>query len=179
MVTPPSCHRVRSVEQSLSEGAGEVGDMTEHPQSVQPAGLETTSNIAGQRETLGSLGTRSPRGFVGSIVLVSALPIAVLTQVLLGGGSSLTMHLALTVGCTIAKHLRAVFGQKAFHRVERGVADENRVMFRAACEYADGGRVWVETTLQVQDGKIFRQVDLVTRGTPADHPGKIGQRSPT
>ena len=75
--------------------------MTEHPRSVEPAGLETTPNVAGQRGTLGSLSMRSPRGFVGSIVLVSALPIAVLTQVLLGSGSSLAMHLALTVGCTL------------------------------------------------------------------------------
>ena len=75
--------------------------MTEHPRSVQPAGLETTPNVAGQRETLGSLGTRSPRGFVGSIVLVSALPIAVLTQVLLGSGSSLAMHVMLAVGCSL------------------------------------------------------------------------------
>jgi hypothetical protein len=63
--------------------------------------LETTPNVAGQRETLGSLGTRSPRGFVGSIVLVSALPIAVLTQVLLGSGSSLAMHVMLAVGCSL------------------------------------------------------------------------------
>jgi hypothetical protein len=44
---------------------------------------------------------RSPRGFLGSIVLVLALPVAVLIQVLLGSGSSLTMHVALTVGCTL------------------------------------------------------------------------------
>ena len=75
--------------------------MTEHPGSVEPAGLQSTSNVAGQRETLGSLSMRSPRGFVGSIVLVLALPIAVLTQVLLGGGSSLSMHVMLTVGCTL------------------------------------------------------------------------------
>jgi hypothetical protein len=75
--------------------------MTEHPRSVQPAGLETTSNVAGQRETLGSLSMRSPRGFVGSIVLVLALPVAVLIQVLLGSGSSLAMHVMLTVGCTL------------------------------------------------------------------------------
>lgn len=75
--------------------------MTEHPRSVEPAGLQTTSNVAGQRETLGSLSMRSPRGFVGSIVLVLALPTAVLTQVLLGSGSSLSMHVMLTVGCTL------------------------------------------------------------------------------
>jgi hypothetical protein len=61
----------------------------------------------------------------------------------------------------IAKHLRVVFGQKTSHRVERGVADEHRMLFREACEYPDGGRVWVETTLEVRDGKIVRQVDVV------------------
>jgi hypothetical protein len=75
--------------------------MTDHPRSGEPAGLETTPNVAGQRGTLGSLSMRSPRGFVGSIVLVLALPIAVLTQVLLGSGSSLAMHVMLTVGCTL------------------------------------------------------------------------------
>ena len=44
---------------------------------------------------------RSPRGFLGSVVLLLALPVAVLTQVLLGSGSSLAMHVALTVGCTL------------------------------------------------------------------------------
>ena len=75
--------------------------MTEHPRSVEPPGLQKTSNVVGQRETLGSLSMRSPRGFLGSIVLVLALPIAVLAQVLLGSGSSLSMHVMLTVGCTL------------------------------------------------------------------------------
>ena len=44
---------------------------------------------------------RSPRGFLGSIVLLLALPVAVLTQVLAGSGSSLAMHVALAVGCTL------------------------------------------------------------------------------
>src|SRR5215208_7795942 len=66
----------------------------------------------------------------------------------------------------IAKHLRAIFGQGASHRVEReeGVGKEGTVRFREECEYPDGDRVWVETTLEVRDGKIVRQVDLVTRG---------------
>ena len=33
--------------------------------------------------------------------------------------------------------------------------------FREACEYSDGARVWVETSLEVLDGKIVRQVDVV------------------
>jgi hypothetical protein len=44
---------------------------------------------------------RSPRAFLGAIVLVLALPVAVLAQLLLGSGSSLAMHVALTVGCTL------------------------------------------------------------------------------
>ena len=43
----------------------------------------------------------SPRAFLGSIVLLLALPVAVLVQVLFGSGSSLTMHVALMVGCTL------------------------------------------------------------------------------
>ena len=62
----------------------------------------------------------------------------------------------------IAKHLRATFGQEASHRVERDAAfGEDRVTFREACEYSDGGRVVVDTTLEVHDGKIVRQVDVV------------------
>ena len=62
----------------------------------------------------------------------------------------------------IAKHLRATFEQEASHRVEREAAvGEDRVTFREACEYPDGGRVVVETTLEVRDGKIVRQVDVV------------------
>ena len=56
----------------------------------------------------------------------------------------------------IGKHLRAVFGQKVLHRVEREVVGEERVTFREASEYPDGSRVWVETTLDVPDGKIVR-----------------------
>jgi hypothetical protein len=75
--------------------------MTDHPRSVETGGVGTTPSVAARQETSGASVIRSPRGFLGSIVLVSALPIAVLTQVLLGSGSSLAMHLALTVGCTL------------------------------------------------------------------------------
>jgi hypothetical protein len=66
----------------------------------------------------------------------------------------------------IAKHLRAVFGQEASHRVEReATVGEDRVMFQEACEYPDGGWLLVETTLEVHGGKIVRQVDVVTNET--------------
>jgi SnoaL-like protein len=61
----------------------------------------------------------------------------------------------------IAKHLRAAFGKEASHRLEHEVVSEDRVTFREACEYSDGGRVVVETTLELRDGKIARQVDVV------------------
>jgi SnoaL-like domain len=63
----------------------------------------------------------------------------------------------------IAKHLRAVFGQGASHRVELEdvVGKEVGVRFREECEYPDGGRVVVETMLEVLDSRIVRQVDVV------------------
>ena len=63
----------------------------------------------------------------------------------------------------VAKHLHAVYGQRASHRVERVVMGEGRVKFREACEYPDGSRVLVETTLEVRDGRIVRQVDLLLK----------------
>jgi hypothetical protein len=70
----------------------------------------------------------------------------------------------------IAKHLRATFTPETSHRVEREVVGEDRVTFREACEYADGGRVWVETTLEVRDGKIVRQTDQVAQVARARDP---------
>jgi SnoaL-like protein len=78
----------------------------------------------------------------------------------------------------IAKHLRAVFGQKTSHRVEREVVGEDLVTFREASEYPDGSRVWVETTLEVRDAKIVRQVEVVSAGTQADREEEISQRPP-
>ena len=78
----------------------------------------------------------------------------------------------------IAKHLRATFGQEASHRVERDAAvGEDRVTFREACEYSDGARVWVETSLEVLDGKIVRQVDVVANDARNDE--TRGERSGT
>ena len=71
----------------------------------------------------------------------------------------------------IAKHLRAAFGQKMPHRVERGINDDDRVTYREACDYPDGCRVVVETTLEVRDGKIVRQVDVVANERQADREG--------
>jgi hypothetical protein len=80
----------------------------------------------------------------------------------------------------IAKHLRATFGQEASHRVERDAAvGEDRVTFREACEYSDGGRVVVETTLEVRDGKIVCQVDIVASDARTNSQEGSGRGPPT
>ena len=63
--------------------------MTEHPRSVETGGVGTTPSVAARQETSGASVMRSPRGFLGSIVLVLSLPVAVLTQVLLSGAFDL------------------------------------------------------------------------------------------
>jgi SnoaL-like protein len=78
----------------------------------------------------------------------------------------------------IAKHLRAVFAQETSRRVEGEVVGEERVRFREACEYPDGRRVMVETTLEVHDGKIARQVEVVAKDSQAERKEEIGQSPP-
>jgi hypothetical protein len=47
---------------------------------------------------------------LGSLALLLALPIAVLTQVLFGGGSGIAIHLALAVGCVLVAFSAFDFG---------------------------------------------------------------------
>jgi hypothetical protein len=44
---------------------------------------------------------RSPRGFLGAILILLALPIAVLIQVLFGSGSETTVHFVLAAGSAL------------------------------------------------------------------------------
>jgi hypothetical protein len=50
------------------------------------------------------------------------------------------------------------------------------VRFREVCEYPDGGRVVVETILEVIESRIVRQVDVVAWDVPAD---RIEETGPT
>jgi hypothetical protein len=80
----------------------------------------------------------------------------------------------------IAKHLRATYRQEASHRVEReDIVGEDRVTFREACQYSDGGRIVVETTLEVRDGKIVRQVDVVRMNSRPGGEKGIGRSPPS
>jgi hypothetical protein len=97
---------------------------------------------------------------------------------IVNAGASQASPFELSGKAEIAKYLRAVFGQGASHRVEREVVGKNRVMFREVSEYPDGSRVRVKTTLEVPDGKIVRQVDVVSQDTRADREEEIGRRPP-
>jgi hypothetical protein len=96
------------------------------------------------------------------------------------GGSPQSSPFELRGKAEIAKHLRAIFGPGTSHRVEgEDIVGEDGVRFWEACEYPDGSRVMVETTLEVHNGKIVRQVEVVARDAPADRKGEIGQKTPT
>jgi hypothetical protein len=97
---------------------------------------------------------------------------------IVNAGASQSSPFELRGKAEIAKYLRAVFGQGASHRVEREVVGKDRVTFREASEYPDGTRVRVETTLEVPDGKIVRQVDVVAQDARADREEEIGRRPP-
>ncbi len=60
----------------------------------------------------------------------------------------------------ITEHLRDVCGRAMTHRIENEVVGENRVAFNEMCEYPDGTRVLAATMLDLQNGKIARQVNV-------------------
>ena len=60
----------------------------------------------------------------------------------------------------IAEFLRDVCGRDIKSRIEAEVIGEERIAFNEACQYPDGTRVLSATTLEVQDGKIARQVSV-------------------
>src|SRR5215217_7717927 len=78
--------------------------MTEHPRSVEAGGVGTMPSAAAQQEKVGRSGMRSPRGSLGAIVLLLALPIAVLTQVLMGSGSGTIIHFMLAAGSVLVSY---------------------------------------------------------------------------
>ncbi len=66
--------------------------------------------VAIRSETSGGSSMRSPRGLIGAIVLLLALPVAVLTQMLFGGGSGLAIHFELAAGCVLVAFSAFDFG---------------------------------------------------------------------
>jgi hypothetical protein len=58
----------------------------------------------------------------------------------------------------ISTYYDDVCGRAMTHRVEDGIAADNRLAFTQACTYPDGKQVLCSTTLQLADGRIVRQV---------------------
>ena len=84
--------------------------MTDHPRGAGSGGAATSPGLAAQQEASRASGMRSPLGLLGSLVLLLALPIAVLTQVVFGGGSAVAIHLALAAGCALVSLSAFDFG---------------------------------------------------------------------
>ncbi len=61
----------------------------------------------------------------------------------------------------IAEYLRDVFGREMSHSIENEVVGEDRLAFNVACEYSDGTRVLASENMEVRDGKVVRQVEVV------------------
>lgn len=75
--------------------------MTEHPESVERGGVGRSPDAATLPERSGGSKVRSPRGFLGAIVFLLAVPIAVSTQLLFGSGSGAMIHFALATGSVL------------------------------------------------------------------------------
>jgi hypothetical protein len=62
----------------------------------------------------------------------------------------------------IGRYLRAVCLQRTSYVVEGEVLGEERVLFKEVCEYQDGSRISVETTLEISEGMISSQLDVAS-----------------
>ena len=58
----------------------------------------------------------------------------------------------------IAAYFDDVCGRSMTHRVEFGVSEGDRLAFTQACAYPDGTQVFCSATIDVEGGKIARQV---------------------
>jgi SnoaL-like protein len=77
----------------------------------------------------------------------------------------------------VAKYLRAVHARPAIHRVGNEVVAEGRIRFEESCEYPDDARTVVATRLEVREGEISRQVDVVVgRDGRSGEPGQPAER---
>jgi hypothetical protein len=76
----------------------------------------------------------------------------------------------------IARYLRAVCDGNTTRRVGNGVSSEERIAFSETCEYPDGTWIVVKTRLELREGEIVRQVDVVKgRGGTLEIPPLLRQ----
>jgi len=79
------------------------------------------------------------------------------------GGSADGPVFELRGKAEIERYLRVVSDRRTSSRVEVETVSDDRVSFSEICEYPDGTRVVVKTTLELRGGRISRQLDVVER----------------
>ena len=61
----------------------------------------------------------------------------------------------------IAEYLRDVFSREMSHSIANEIVGDDRLAYNVACEYPDGTRVPASENLEMRDGKVVRQVEVV------------------
>ena len=61
----------------------------------------------------------------------------------------------------IGEYLRDVFSRDTTHQLEREITAKDRVAFNVACQYPDGARVLAAESMELREGKIAEQVEVV------------------
>jgi hypothetical protein len=61
----------------------------------------------------------------------------------------------------IDEYLRDVFSRDTTHQLEREIIAKDRVAFNVACQYQDGVRVLAAESMELREGKVAEQVELV------------------
>ena len=61
----------------------------------------------------------------------------------------------------IAEYLRDVFSRDMSHSIENEIVGDDRLAYNVAYEYPDGTMVPASENLEMRDGKVVRQVEVV------------------
>ena len=61
----------------------------------------------------------------------------------------------------IAEYLRDVFSREMSHSIANEIVGDDRLAYNVACEYPDGTRVPASENMEMRDGKVVRQVEVV------------------
>lgn len=60
----------------------------------------------------------------------------------------------------IGNYQREVFKREMAHHIDTEVVGDGHLAFSESCQYADGTRVYLQSTCEVKNGKIVREVDV-------------------
>lgn len=60
----------------------------------------------------------------------------------------------------IAEHLRDVFGRDMTHEIVNEISGEGGIAYSEECRYPDGTRVFTNASLELEGGRIIREVEV-------------------